>query len=81
MAEHTENPEEAVVELRRTRDGRMALMAYSAMDRLKYCCGEQQPWMVLPTAYLDNIQQVQPFDLVLLDVIIPEEHRHGSVSA
>ncbi|SNR38461.1 hypothetical protein SAMN06265360_104136 [Haloechinothrix alba] len=81
LAEHTENPEEAVVELRRTRDGRMALMAYSAMDRLKYCCGEQQPWMVLPTAYLDNIQQVQPFDLVLLDVIIPEEHRHGSVSA
>ncbi|WP_232376460.1 SAV_915 family protein [Amycolatopsis aidingensis] len=80
-AAHASDPSEAVVELRRTRDGRMALMAYSALDRLKYCCGDQQPWMVVPTAQLDNIQQVQPFELVLLDVIIPPEHRHGAEGA
>ncbi|PXY32825.1 hypothetical protein BAY60_08760 [Prauserella muralis] len=80
-ATHTEDPADAVVELRRTRDGRMALMAYSALDRLKYCCGEQQPWMVVPTPTLQRIQQVQPFELVLLDVIIPPEHRHGASDA
>jgi hypothetical protein len=77
-ASHVSDPTESVVELRKTRDGRMALMAYSALDRLKYCCGDQQPWMVVPTPTLDKIQQVQPFDLLLLDVVIPPEHRHGA---
>ncbi|MGH3451392.1 MAG: SAV_915 family protein [Haloechinothrix sp.] len=76
-AEHTTEATEAVVELRQTRDGRMALMAYSALDRLKYCCGEQQPWLVMPTAHLDKLQEARPFQMVLLDVIIPEEFRHG----
>lgn len=77
-AGHVTDPADAVIELRQTRDGRMALMAYSALDRLKYCCGDQQPWLVIPTAHLDKIQQVQHFDLVLLDVIIPDEFRHGT---
>jgi hypothetical protein len=64
------------VELRQTRDGRMALMAYSALDRLMSCCGDAQPWVVVPTTNLDKLQQAQPFELVLLDVTIPEEHRH-----
>ena len=77
-SEHVANPSEATVEMRRARDGRMCLMAYSALDRLKRCCGETQPWMVLPTAYLDQLQQAQPFELLLLDVMIPEEYRHGA---
>ncbi|SFQ21567.1 hypothetical protein SAMN05421810_105206 [Amycolatopsis arida] len=75
------DPAEAVVEMRRTRDGRMALLAYSALDRLKYCCGEQQPWMVVPTPMLDQIQRARPFELLLLDVVIPAEHRHGAHDA
>ncbi|MQA61725.1 MAG: hypothetical protein GEU86_09565 [Actinophytocola sp.] len=78
---HTSDPADAEVELRQTRDGRMALMAYSALDRLKYCCGEQQPWIVMPTHVLDSLHEAQPFQMLLLDVIIPEEFRHGGVSA
>ncbi|UJW32047.1 hypothetical protein L3Q67_44005 [Saccharothrix sp. AJ9571] len=72
---HVQDPADAVVELRRTNDSRMALMAYSALDRLKSCCGEQQPWLLLPTKMLERIQRVQPFELVLLDVVIPPELR------
>ncbi|WP_324195087.1 SAV_915 family protein [Nocardia farcinica] len=35
--------------LRRTRDGRIACLAYSALDRLLNCCGNNQPWMWTPT--------------------------------
>jgi hypothetical protein len=65
------------IELRQTDDGRMALMAYSALDRLVSCCGDSQPWAVVPTTNLDKVHEANPFELVLLDVAIPEEFRHG----
>lgn len=77
---HVSKPEDAVLELRRTKDGRTALMVYSALDRLKYCCGTEQPWMVMPTEVLNELHKTQPFDLLLLDVIIPDEFRTGGVS-
>jgi len=55
----------------------VALLAYSALDRLHTCCGAQQPWIVLPTAILDKLQQDNPFELLLLDVMIPEDERRG----
>lgn len=79
-SEHITRPEDAVLELRRTRDGRTALLVYSALDRLKYCCGEQQPWIVMPTPILNDLHKTQPFDLLLLDVLIPEEFRAGGSS-
>lgn len=81
-SENVSKPENAVLELRRTRDGRTALLVYSALDRLKYCCGAEQPWMVMPTEVLNALHQTQPFDLLLLDVIIPEGFRTaGGVAA
>ncbi|MGA6165681.1 SAV_915 family protein [Amycolatopsis magusensis] len=65
----------ASVEMRTTRDGRVALLAYSALDRLHDCCGKAQPWIVMPTASLDSLQAAQPFQLLLLDMAIPEERR------
>lgn len=79
-SEHTASPENAVLELRRTKDGRAALLVYSALDRLKYCCGDQQPWIVMPTATLNELHKSQPFDLLLLDVVIPEEIRTGGTA-
>lgn len=74
---HVEDPHDAVVQMRETRDGRMALLVYSALDRLHSCCGEQQPWLVMPTAELGKLQEARHFDLVVLDVVIPEEHRNA----
>lgn len=64
------------VEYRTTRDGRAALLVYSALDRLHTCCGNAQPWFLMPTMKLDALYAVRPFDTVLLDVVLPAElHR------
>jgi hypothetical protein len=75
---HVVDPGEAQVAMRTTRDGRVALLAYSALDRLHDCCGEDQPWLVMPTQALEGLRQTQPFQLLLLDVVIPPEHRYGA---
>ena len=69
-------PDDAEVELRTLTDGRVALLAYSALDRLETCCGPHQPWRAFPTAVLDDIATQQPYDLVLLDHPLPTEVRH-----
>jgi len=66
---------ELTVDLRRTRDGQVVLLVYSALDRLVCSCGPRQPWVVMPTASLEHVNQRAPFDMVLLDMDIPEEHR------
>ena len=66
---------EAEIDMRVTRDGRIALLAYSALDRLHTCCGDQQPWVLLPVTSLDEIQKTQPFSLLLLDVVVPPDRR------
>jgi hypothetical protein len=79
-AEDVVDPAQARVDMRRTRDGRVALLAYSALDRLHTCCGAQQPWIVLPTAILDKLQQDDPFELLIRDVMIPKDERCGGVA-
>jgi hypothetical protein len=63
------------VDLRPTRDGRLALLVYSALDRLVDRCGEGQPWVVMPTANLEKVRVETGFELILLDVAIPDEFR------
>jgi hypothetical protein len=63
------------IDLRPTRDGRLALLVYSALDRLVDCCGEEQPWVVMPTANLEKVRVETGFELILLDVVIPDEFR------
>ncbi|PXY32345.1 SAV_915 family protein [Prauserella muralis] len=68
--------EETTVELRRTGDGRVALVAFSAVDRLVAGCGEHQPWMMVRTEHLPTLYDAQPYDVIMLDGVIPEELRH-----
>lgn len=67
--------EDLIVDLRPTRGGRLALLVYSALDRLVNCCGDEQPWVVMPTVSLEKVRQETHFELLLLDVEIPEEFR------
>lgn len=69
---------ELTVDLRPTRDGRTALLVYSAMDRLVHCCGPAQPWVVMPSKDLDKITERVRVDLILLDIEIPAEHRRAA---
>jgi len=76
IASATTNAEDAQFEHRKTKDGRKALLAYSALDRLQAGMGASQPWLVLPTLQLQGIWEVDKFDTVLLDIEIPPEHRN-----
>ncbi len=67
--------DEMTVEFHHLDDGRLALLAYTALDRLITGCGPNQPWVVLPIAKLEEIDRYQPYDVILLDVPIPEDQR------
>ena len=77
-AEQVTDPADVRLEYRITRDGRKALLVYSALDRLHAGAGDAQPWFVIPTANLQVLYDADPFDLVLLDILVPEEHRKQS---
>lgn len=76
-AEHVAEPADARPELRRTRDGKLALLVYSALDRLRTCCGPAQPWVVVSTEALQQLHDHEPFDLLLMDIPVPVAARSG----
>jgi hypothetical protein len=69
---------ELTVDLRRTQTGRIALLVYSALDRLVDCCGPEQPWTVLPAIDLEKVREATGFELIMLDMRIPEHLRRGA---
>jgi hypothetical protein len=64
-----------VVDLRTTKDGEIALIVYTALDRLIDCCGQHQPWAVLRTEELERVREETNFELLLFDLDIPEDQR------
>lgn len=74
-AGHGSAGQEAGVELRRLDDGRVALLAYTALDRLVQGCGPFQPWVMIETEALGEIDRSQPYDVIVLDAVIPEQLR------
>lgn len=68
---------EVAVDVWPTRDGRRALLVYSALDRLVDACGPEQPWAVLPATALEQLRVSIGFEFVFLDLEIPEEHRRS----
>jgi hypothetical protein len=65
----------AEIELRRTADGKIALMAFSSVQRLVECLGPYQPWALVKSEHLPKIYQTQPYDMIVLDSDLPEELR------
>lgn len=66
----------AEIELRRLVDGRVALLAYTALDRLGDGCGPDQPWVLYRTSELGVLRVMSPYDVILLDQPLPESARH-----
>lgn len=67
----------ASIELRRTPDGRTALVAFTALDRLIDCCGEHQPWVLVGTEHLPKVHAATPYDVIVLDSPLPDDLRHS----
>lgn len=84
MPEKTTVPPVLYVPIRRTPDGgvavvrmpmgqgRAALVAYTALDRLAKGCGEGQEWTLIFTSTLDEIKEEAHFDAVAFDVDFPD---------
>ena len=70
------NTRGAEIELRQMRDGRVALLAYTALDRLARCLGPNQPWVLYPTENLGQLEAVQSYDVIYLDTPVPRNLWH-----
>lgn len=68
-----ETPE---IEMRRLEDGRVALMYYTALDRLERCCGPHQAWVLYRTEDLGRLRATSPFDVAVMDQPLPPELWH-----
>jgi len=56
-------------------DGRVALLSYTALDRLVACCGDEQPWLLFDVSRLEELREVKPYDVKYLDVDLPDHLR------
>lgn len=65
----------------RLSHGRVALMAYSALDRLARACGDAHPWVLYRSEQLDELRAVSPFDAAYLDVALPVAMRQTKAGA
>lgn len=63
--------------VRGMRDGRDALLAYTALDRLADGCGPHQPWQLHATESLGQVRDRQPYDVILFDMEVPDHARDG----
>jgi len=53
-------------------DGKVALLAYTALDRLAKGCGEGQEWAMIFTSTLSAVNEEVPFTAVAFDVEFPD---------
>lgn len=67
---------EATLELRRTEDGQLAILAYSSLELLVDGCGEGQPWVAVPRERVAGLLSLSAADVVLWDVALSQEQRH-----
>jgi hypothetical protein len=74
-------PQAQLVEIRELRDGRKALLAYTALDRLLDLAGDRQPWVVMRTEDLSLVMREQPYDVVVMDLEIPAAYRRNGAIA
>lgn len=73
--------EEQLVEIRELKDGRRALLAYTALDRLLDLAGDRQPWVLVRTEDLGQIKQEQPYEVVIFDLDVPASYRRDGAIA
>jgi hypothetical protein len=59
--------DEVQLVLRRLADGSVVLPAYSSLDELVRCCGEDQPWVALPAGVVEVVPEQVGARAVVLD--------------
>lgn len=67
---------EATLELRRTIDGALGVLAYSSLELLVAGCGPAQPWVAVPTGRVAELVGLAGAEVVVWDAEIPPVARH-----
>ena len=67
----------AEVEMRRTKDGCVVLLAQTALDHLADCMGPHQPWILCHTDRLHELEADPSYDVIYLDMAMPKELWRG----
>lgn len=68
-------------ELRETRSGQLALMAYSSKEALIQACGTGQSWTKIHSVDIPWLAKTVGFDVVLFDLALPAELRNPELDA
>lgn len=80
-ARHVGGRDEVDLESSTLTDGRVAALAYTSLDRLVGACGAGQPWALMPSRQLMEMQAAGAFAVVALDPEVPaglrKEPDHG----
>ena len=64
--------EQASVVLRQVAAETLVLPAYTSLDALVRCCGEQQPWVALPADVADALAEQAGAEAVVLDAVFTD---------
>ena len=68
-------------ELRETRSGQLALMAYSSKEALIQACGTGQSWTKVYSVDIPWLAQTVGFNAILFDLALPVELRHPELDS
>ena len=67
-------------ELRRTEDGRLALLAYTSLAALVAGCGRHQSWVLVPADWFERMRIECRFDTIAINATLPAQWRHEEES-
>lgn len=73
-AEPVEAPQDEVtIQLSRTEDDELVLLAFSSPERLAVCLGDQQAWLAVPKAQIEAIRQRCEAMHLEIDPVLPQD--------
>jgi hypothetical protein len=64
-------------ELRQAPDGEVLAPVYSSLAAMIHCCGDYQPWLLLPAQRVVALRREFGIDRIVLDLSLAESERHG----
>lgn len=71
--------EDVTLELRRTTDGPLALVAFTSLEQLVEGCGNRQHWVAVRGHSLEDLRERSGADVIVWDAAIPIEDRRSGV--
>lgn len=73
-AEPVEGPQDEVtIQLSRTEDGELVLLAFSSPERLAVCLGDEQAWLAVPKVQIEVIRQRCEAAYLELDPVLSQD--------